>query len=461
MNKSTKAVSSGTAAKSERGAFTGSFGFLMTAIGSAIGIGNLWKFPYVTGQNGGGSFVLIYFFITLTIGVIAILGELTIGRHCKLNPVGAYRSLSKKFTFVGVIGESIAFLILTYYNIIGGWVLKYTVAYSLGQGSKIAADPAGYFQAFIGRPVEPLIWTIVFIALNYFILIHKVSDGLELANKIMMPMLFIFLLIMVIRSVTLPNAMAGISFYLTPDFSKVTFSTVTAALGQVFFSMSIGMGIMITYGSYLDDEADIKKLSIQIPVLGLVSAFLCGLAILPAVFAFDLSPAQGSGLIFVTLPHVFEAMPAGRLFAVLFFFLIFFAAISSSLSLFEVPIAYCVDEFHWSRKKTASILAILMFLCSIPEALSFNIFTAKFFGMSCFDFISYLAESLLMPLCGFLMFVILGYLWEPKTQFAEIEKGGTPFGAKNYYRIMVRYLAPLSIAIIWLNSSGILKLFQK
>lgn len=440
-----------------RGAFSGSFGFLMTAIGSAIGVGNLWKFPYITGMNGGGVFVLVYLAIIFTIGVCVILGEMIIGRHTQLNPVGAYRAINKKTTFIGGIGVALAFAILTYYNIIGGWVLKYFLAYLTGQGHVIAQDSAAYFSNFIADPLEPILWALIFIALNLLVLTRKVTEGLEKANRFMMPILFVLLLIVAIRSCTLPGASAGLAFYLKPDFSKLSYNTFTAALAQVFFSLSLGEGIMITYGSYLDDQTDLGKMALSVPLLDTLAALIAGFAILPAVFAFGLNPDQGPGLIFVTLPLVFKSMPGGSIIGCLFFLLTLFAA----LSLFEVPISYLIDEHHWPRKKAALTMALLMAICCIPESLSNGIWTQTFFGMNFFDFISYLAESLFMPLCGFFMCIVLGYLWPMDEQFAEIEKNGHTFRAKGYYRFIIRYVAPLAILIIFLNSSGLISLFSR
>lgn len=438
------------------------FGFLMSAVGSAIGLGNLWKFPYLTGMSGGGIFVLIYLCIVVSIGLICTMGEIIIGRHTKLNPIGAYRKLNAKFEFVGVIGVLVAFLIVTYYNVIGGWITRYLVAYLTGQGSKVAADPQAFFTGFITDPVKPVIWTLIFIAMNQFILAKGISSGLEKANKIMMPLLFVFIIIIAIRSCTLPGAGKGIEFYLKPDFSKLTFDTFSAALGQVFFSLSLGMGIMITYGSYLHDDTSIEKMALTIPIFDTSAALIAGFAILPAVFAFGMEPGQGPGLIFMTLPAVFDSMPGGHIIGVLFFLLVLFAALSSSLSLLEVPASYLIDQFGWQRKKAVATLAVVVFLIGIPESLSNGIFTAQFFGMNFFDFAGYIAESLLMPLAGFMMCIFLGYFWPMEEQVGEVMRGNDhKFALKGYYTVIIKFIAPIAIGFIWLNSSGIIKLFTK
>lgn len=447
--------------KKSRGTFS-NFGFLMAAVGSAVGLGNLWKFPYLTGNNGGGIFVLIYLLIILTVGFSCMLGEMSLGRATRLNPIGAYRKISEKFTFVGVIGVLVAFIIVTYYNIIGGWILKYLFAYITGQGTAIHQNPEAYFQNFTVDPVAPIIWTFLFILLNIVIIIRGVEKGIEKASKIMMPLLFILLIIIAIRSVTLPGAMEGVKFFLKPDFSKLTWNTFSMALGQCFFSLSLGMGIIITYGSYMDKSADMEKNAVLIPLFDTMAALLAGFAILPAVFAFGYEPGQGPGLIFVTLPAVFDSMVGGRIIGALFFVLVIFAALSSSISLLEVPVAYLIDNKGWSRKKAVLGLSLLAFFIAVPESLSNGSWTAKFFGMNFFDFMGYIAESLLMPLAGFFMCIVVGYVWKPSRASMEITNNGqSKFRTRGYWLVLIKYVAPLLIFLIWLNSSGLLKLVLK
>lgn len=446
---------------SARGGFKSSFGFLMAAVGSAVGLGNLWKFPFITGQNGGGAFVFVYLIIIFTIGVCVLIGEMVIGRKTKLNAVGAYKTLDKRFTFTGIMGLLSAFIIVTYYDIIGGWVLKYLFTYLIGQGHSIAVDSATYFTSFIGNAGQTILWTLIFALINLVILNRDISSGLEAACKIMMPALFIILVVIAIRSCTLKGAGAGVAFYLTPDFSKINMDTLTAALSQCFFSLSLGMGIMITYGSYMGEDSKIENMGWLIPVLDTLAALIAGFAILPAVFAFGLEPNAGPGLIFITLPKIFDIMPGGSFIAVLFFLLVLFAALSSSLSLLEVPNSFLVDKYHWDRKKSIVILLAVNLVFSILEALSYGPWTTTFFGMPLFDFAGYVAESLLMPLAGLFMCIFLGWFYPAQYQFDEVEKGGVVFKSKGYYRFIVKYLAPIAIMIIWLNSSGILKLLMK
>lgn len=445
--------------KGARGTFS-NFGFLMASVGSAVGLGNLWKFPYLTGTNGGGIFALIYLCILLTVGFACILGEMTIGRFTKLNPIGAYKKIAEKYTFAGVIGVVVSFLIVTYYNIIGGWILKYLVSYLFGQSKVVSANSEMFFGNFISSAFEPIIWTFLFIVINLLILKAGVIKGIERASKFMMPLLFVLLIITAIRSVTLPGAFEGIKFFLKPDLSKLSMSTVSAALGQVFFSLSLGMGITITYGSYLSDSANLEKNAVMVPLFDTIAAILSGFAILPAVFAFGFDPSEGPGLIFVTLPSVFGSMPGGVIFGSLFFLLILFAAITSSLSLLEVPTSYLIDNKNWNRKNAVYVLSLIIFLISIPESLSNGIWQMKFFGMAFFDFVGYIAESVLMPLCGLLMCIVIGHVWGTDNAAEEITNYGTlEFKAKSYWSVLIKYIAPILIFGIWLNSTGILSLF--
>ncbi len=446
--------------KKNRGSFS-KFGFILAAAGSAIGLGNLWKFPYLTGKNGGAAFVLIYLALIILIGFTVMLGEMTIGRNTKLNPINAYKKLNEKWKFVGIVGIVVPFTIVTYYSVIGGWILKYLSNYIIGNGSVMAADSAGYFSNFISSPVQPLLWHGIFMLLNIIIVARGVEGGLEKASKIMMPALFIILLALVVRSVTLPGAEKGLEFYLKPDFSLITIDVFVAALGQVFFSLSLGMGIMITYGSYLKDDTNLEKSALIIPTLDTFAALLAGFAILPAVFAFNFEPSAGPGLIFITLPAVFNSMPLGSVFGALFFLLVLFAAVTSSISLLENPAAYLIDNYGIDRKKAVIGSGILAFLVGIPSSLSLGVFNTTFFGMSFFDFISYFAESLLMPLSGLFMCIFIGYVWKPENAVDEISNHGKlKFFSKNYWIFMIKYIAPVAIFVIWLNSSGLANVFK-
>ena len=309
-----------------RGQWNSKLGFVLAASGSAVGLGNIWRFPFMAGANGGGAFVLVYFILLIIIGFTLMLGELSIGRATQLSPIGAYRKLKAKYAWIGALGVVAGFLILSFYSVIGGWVIRYLVKaisgdFNVADGSVLG----GLFVNFITNPLEPLVYHGIFMVLTLLIVIGGVSKGIERYSKILMPMLFVMMVLLMFRSLTLPGAMEGVKFLLVPDFSKINAQVVLAALGQVFFSLSLGMGTMITYGSYLRKDENLISSSIEIPLIDTAIAFIAGLAILPAVFAFGFDPEGGPGLLFITLPAVFSQMPLGSIFAILFFLLVLFS----------------------------------------------------------------------------------------------------------------------------------------
>lgn len=440
----------------KRAQWGSNFGFIMAAAGSAVGLGNLWKFPYLAGKNGGGVFVLIYLLIVLFIGFTIMLGEMAIGRSTQLSSYNAYRKINKKWSYVGAIGVIAGFIILSFYSVVGGWVLNYLYQTVIGG---IPADTGAYFESFISDPLAPIFWAMVFMIATAIIVFKGIGGGIEKACKFMMPALFVILVIISIRAMTLPGAGAGIAFYLTPDFSKLTAGTIVAALGQVFFSLSLGMGCIITYGSYLGKEENLEKNSIIVPFLDTLVALLAGFAILPAVFAFGFEPGSGPGLMFITLPQVFDKMPLGWVFGTLFFLLVLFAALTSSISLLEVTVAYMQDHHKWGRTKAVIVLSLLMFLISIPASLSMGILSnVQILGNNIFDFLV-LISDILLPLGGLLMCIFIGYVWGMDKAVAEITNGGKfPFKLKGFWTIMIKYIAPLAVIVVFLNALGILKL---
>ncbi|MEG2221085.1 MAG: sodium-dependent transporter, partial [Cetobacterium sp.] len=343
----------------ERGNWGSSVGFVLAAAGSAIGLGNLWKFPYLAGKNGGGAFVIVYLSLVVILGFSLMLGEMAIGRRGKSDAYGSYNNIKKGWGFVGMMGILCCFVIYSYYVVIAGWIVKYIGLFLSGG---MDGDPVEYFSTFISSGTTPIIYSVIMVVATALIVLKGVSGGIEKASKIMMPTLFIFMLIIVVRSVTLPNAMDGIKYFLKPDFSLITPKVIIAALGQVFFSLSLGMGAMITYGSYLSPETKLVKSAFCIPVLDTIIALLAGLAILPAVFSFGLEPTAGPGLIFITLPKVFSAMPFGNIFGVIFFVLVLFAALTSTISLLEVVVSFVVDQFKLDRKKATVLVSTLIAL---------------------------------------------------------------------------------------------------
>jgi neurotransmitter:Na+ symporter, NSS family len=447
---------------SNRGQWASNIGFILAAAGSAVGLGNIWKFPYLAGANGGGAFVVIYLAMIVIIGFVIMLGEMAIGRNTHLSSVGAYRKLSEKWAFVGFIGVVVGFCILAFYSVIGGWVLNYIGKYLIGGIS--GAEAGNYFSGFIASTTQPIVWHLVFMILCCVIVLKGIAGGIEKASKFMMPALFILLVVIAIRSVTLDGAMEGIKFFLKPDFSKVTIGTVMAALGQAFFSLSLGMGAIITYGSYLGKTENLEKNAVIIPAIDTMVALLAGFAVLPAVFAFGFEPGAGPSLMFITLPSVFDSMPFGQFFGILFFILILFAALTSAISLLEVVVSFVIDTFKIERKKATIIISTILFFIGIPCSLANGpvMKDVLIFGYNFFDFMSFLAENLLMPLGGLLMCIFIGYVWGVDNISDEISCNGKyKFRSKPFFTLMIKYIAPVLIFIIWLNAIGVLPYILK
>jgi neurotransmitter:Na+ symporter, NSS family len=447
---------------SNRGQWASNIGFILAAAGSAVGLGNIWKFPYLAGANGGGAFVVIYLAMIVIIGFVIMLGEMAIGRNTHLSSVGAYRKLSEKWAFVGFIGVVVGFCILAFYSVIGGWVLNYIGKYLIGGIS--GAEAGNYFSGFIASTTQPIVWHLVFMILCCVIVLKGIAGGIEKASKFMMPALFILLVVIAIRSVTLDGAMEGIKFFLKPDFSKVTIGTVMAALGQAFFSLSLGMGAIITYGSYLGKTENLEKNAVIIPAIDTMVALLAGFAVLPAVFAFGFEPGAGPSLMFITLPSVFDSMPFGQFFGILFFILILFAALTSAISLLEVVVSFVIDTFKIERKKATIIISTILFSIGIPCSLANGpvMKDVLIFGYNFFDFMSFLAENLLMPLGGLLMCIFIGYVWGVDNISDEISCNGKyKFRSKPFFTLMIKYIAPVLIFIIWLNAIGVLPYILK
>lgn len=441
----------------ERGKFNTSFGFIMAAAGSAVGLGNLWKFPYLCGQNGGGVFVIVYLLIVVVLGFTMMLGEMAIGRKTQLDPYSAYKSLNKNWGFVGAMGILTAFMILSFYSVIGGWVIRYIVHSVMGTFS---SDTTAQFQNFSGATVEPLIYHAIFMIATIVIVFGGISGGIEKASKTMMPALIILLIVTVIRSVTLPGAAAGLEYYLKPDFSKFNFKVVVAAMGQVFFSLSLGMGAMITYGSYLDKHENLAKDAMIVPALDTLIALLAGFAILPAVFAFGKEPNAGPSLLFITLPEVFQAMPLGRLFAALFFVLVLFAALTSSISLLEVVVSFFIDHRGWNRKSAVLTAGGLMFIVGVFASLSFGPMKdalIPILNRNVFDALDYLTATWLMPVGGFLMCVFIWKIWGIDNACDEIRIGdGAKFSSESLWRPLICYVTPVIVFIVLLSALGII-----
>lgn len=445
LNSSTQVVES-------RGQWKSTFGFVMAAAGSAIGLGNLWKFPYLAGKNGGGAFVIVYLSLIIIVGFTLILAEMAVGRKGQSDAYGSFKTIDKKFGFIGFLGILTSFIILSYYSVIGGWVLKYIGTYIFTGIS--SNESSNFFVNLISQPLEPLVYHLGFMLITALIVLGGVEKGIERASKFMMPALFILLIMVMIRSLTLPGAMAGVSFFLKPDFSKITISTFMAALGQVFFSLSLGMGVMVTYGSYLKKDGNMPKDSLTIPFIDTLIAMLAGLAILPAVFALGFEPGQGPGLMFITLPAVFDKMPMGQFFGFIFFVLVLFAALTSSISLLEASVSLVVDQLKMNRKKAVVILASVAFILGVPSSLANGVLgEVMFFGKNFFDLMCFFTDNIFLPLGGLLLCLFVGYIWGPEKALREITNDGKlKFGLGKIWIFSIRYIGPVLLGIVLINS---------
>ncbi|MDA3799673.1 MAG: sodium-dependent transporter [Kiritimatiellae bacterium] len=511
-----------------------SLGFILAAAGSAVGLGNIWKFPYVTGENGGGAFVLIYLLCILLIGFPLMLAELTIGRKTQKNPIGAFRDLMPKncmvahligiavgftglllfafkqwgwgtifillsvaifklgWSIVGYMGVFCGFVILSFYSVVGGWVIGYIVEILRGTiNFETTAQAKDFFVGNIGNPVWSVSYHIIFMIACIALVMSGLKKGIELSSKILMPVLLGLLIILIIRGISLPGAKAGITFYLSPDFSKITGETVLIALGHAFFSLSLGMGAILTYGSYLDKKQNLYKSTLSIVALDTIIALLAGLAMFPAVFAYGGSPEAGPGLVFQVIPTVFNKMPAGSFWIFVFFFLIFIAALTSAISLLEVVTSAMMDELKFSRHLatlTSGILIILLGLLSavsvtgwenIPwvETVMVKLFNCK--QGNFFDVADNLASNWLLPLGGMFISIFTGWIWGTTYAIKEIREGSPEFANVNIFvllaglkddpkhnpekvtwtlattwGIFIRFLSPVAVTIAFLYTIG-------
>lgn len=444
-----------------REGFGSRIGVLAAAVGSAVGLGNIWKFTYVAGEYGGAAFIITYLICVAIIGIPILLIELALGRRAGTNAEGVFRQKKTKFPWQigGYLAVATSFIILSFYAIIAGWLFSY-VARSL-TGHLFAPGHLGYgdyFSAVSSSTWEPLLGTIFVLGTTALVCVSGVKDGIEKYAKILMPILFALLAILMVRSVTLPGAWAGIEFLFKPDFSKITSKAVLEALGHAFYSLSLGMGIILTYGSYIDKSHDLGKLTIQITMADTLIALMSGIVIFPAVFAFNMEPNSGPGLIFVTLPAVFEQMPLGNVVAVMFFLLIGIAAITSTISLMEVSVSFVIETFKLTRKKAVSYVTLGLITLAVPSILSFGVWEhIQIAGMGFFDLFDFIASNVFLPIGGILVTVYAGWIIGVHNIKDEVTNGGKiPFRGEKFYTFIMKYIAPAAIFIILLFSTGIL-----
>ena len=435
--------------------FTSKLGFILATAGSAVGLGNLWRFPYLAAKHGGGIFLLIYLIIAVTFGFTLMVTELAIGKKTRLSAIGAYRALDSRFGWIGVLTSVVPFIILPYYSLIGGWVCKYTVVFFRGQMEAATSDT--YFNEYISSPIAPILFFIFFVLCTAVIVFLGVDKGIEKASKIMMPLLVVLTVIICVFAVTREGAIDGIIYYLRPDFSAFSITTVLAALGQLFYSMSIAMGILITYGSYMQDDTSIVSSTHQVEAFDTGIAFLAGLMIIPSVFVFsggdESMLGQGPGLMFVTLPKVFNDMAGGHFIGVIFFILVFFAALTSAIALMEACVSILQNCLKCSRK--AIIIGTTVFTLILGSIVSLGfgpLDMIQIFGMGLLDFFDFISNSIIMPIVAISSCIFVGFVIKPQTIIDEVEQTGS-FKAKRFYTVMVKYIAPILILAILIFSS--------
>jgi neurotransmitter:Na+ symporter, NSS family len=444
-----------------RDGFASKFGILCAATGSAIGLGNIWRFPYVVGDNGGGAFLLVYLGFILLLGIPVMLSELVIGRRAQRNAYGSFRLLApgRPWWIVGIMGIAAAFIILAFYSTIAGWTLEYVyLAITNAFKGKDSRELADMFTSFHTQAGRPLFWQLVFMIMTAGIIMGGVKKGIEKYSKVLMPFLVLLLLIMAVRSLTLPGAGAGLNFLFKPDFSEINAKVLLAALGQAFFSLSIGMGALITYGSYIGKENKLGQIAVEVSLADTFIAVLAGIAIFPAVFAFKLDPAEGPGLIFNVLPNIFQQMPGGYFVAIIFFVLLAIAALTSSISILEVVVAFMVEELNVGRKKATLMAASAAAMLGVLSTLSFGLMKGvRLGGKSVFDLLDFTASNLLLPLGGLLIVLFVGWYMKGSDVRDEVSNGGIlRIRLFRAFVFIIRFIAPVAIAIVFLNSIGLL-----
>ena len=455
--------------------FSGQLGFVLAAAGSAVGVGNLWRFPYLAAKDGGGLFLIIYFVLVITFGFTLLTSDIAIGRRTQQSAIGAYTQMRPKWKFLGILTFLVPVLIMTYYAVIGGWITKYAVVYLTGQSKAAAADD--YFTSFITSPASPVVFALLFMAVTAFIVYNGVEGGIERVSKWMMPILLVLIVVIAIYALTLKHTdasgqvqtgMEGFLYYLTPNFEGLTvqrfLQILLDAMSQLFFSLSVSMGIMITYGSYVKPEVDLNTAVNQIEIFDTGVAFLAGAMIVPAVYVFSGTEGMGAGpsLMFVSLPKVFAAMgKAGIFVGILFFVTAVFATLTSCISVLESITANCMEIFHTSRKKTVLILSVIYLAASAVIALGYSVFYVEVVlpnGSTgqLLDIMDYISNSVMMPFIALLSTILIGWVMTPDYVTDEMERNGKRFRRKKLYRIMIRYVAPVLMFILFLQSTGIL-----
>ena len=443
--------------KYKRSTFSGKIGFVLAAAGASVGLGNIWRFPYLAAKYGGGIFLLVYIILALTFGYAMIMAETSLGRMTGKSPVGAYGAFgkSKWRSLGGWINAVIPILIVPYYSVIGGWVIKYLVEYLLGHGQGLAAD--GYFSTFISSGVSTEVCFVVFALFTLVIIFAGVRNGIERVSKVMMPILVVLSLIIAVYSVTRPGALAGVKYFLVPNFRDFSWMTVVSAMGQVFYSLSIAMGILITFGSYMKKDVSIEGSTRNVEIFDTAIAIMAGLMIIPAVFAFSGGSADnlkaGPSLMFITIPKVFASMGMGTVVGILFFLLVLFAAVTSSIALTESAVSTFEDEFGWGRRKSTVIIGIVMLALGSLSSLGYGpLAGVTILGMQFLDFFDFLTNSVMMPIAAIATCLLVSRVVGVDAIEQEVTLEGGAFRRKKIFCVMIRYICPIFAVIILLSS---------
>ena len=441
----------------KRSSFSGKIGFVLSAAGASVGLGNIWRFPYLAAKYGGGIFLLIYILLALTFGYSMIVAETSLGRMTKKSPVGAFASFGKSgwLSLGGWINAIIPILIVPYYSVIGGWVLKYLLEYLLGQGSELASD--GYFSAFISDGLSTEICFIIFSLFTLVIIFAGVRNGIERVSRIMMPILVVLSVIIALYSMTRPGALEGVKYFLIPNVQNFSWMTVVAAMGQMFYSLSIAMGILITFGSYMKKDVSIEGSTKNVEIFDTAIAIMAGLMIIPAVFSFSGGNPDtlqaGPALMFITIPKVFDSMGMGTLVGILFFLLVLFAAITSSIALTESAVSTFEDELGWGRKKSTVLIAVIMLCLGSLSSLGYGpLANVTILGMQFLDFFDFLTNSVMMPIAAIAVCLLISRVVGLKAVEEEVLHGESTFRRRKIFYVMIQYLCPVFAAIILISS---------
>ncbi len=445
----------------KRATFGGKISAVLVTAGSAVGLGNIWRFPYIAGENGGGAFLLLYLVCILLMGLPLMISEFSIGTATRKNAVGAFRALNKRWAGVGYLGILSSVLILGFYLVVAGWTAEYMIHSLANDATLHSSDIAVHQQAFadfIGHPWKPLLYAALFSLATHLIITLGVKGGIERASKVLMPLLFLFLIVLAAHSILMPGGEAGVRFFLTPDFSKITVRSVLAAIGQAFFSLSIGLGTMITYASYFKKETSVQQTALEVTLLDTLVACLAGLVIFPAVFSAGIEAGAGPSLVFITLPAIFSSMPMSALWAAIFFLLLVLAALTSTISMHESITAYLHEEWPLSRKGAAWVTTLITTLIGIFASLSLGAWEwLKICGLSLFDALDFLTANIMLPMGGLMTCIFVGWCMDRNLFRSQLypETVATPFHYR-VLRFLIRYFAPVIVSMIFLDSLGII-----